>query len=195
MGDIIFLVDSVVSNFTIDSSKTPDYTYTRTDVNGTQWRWGYNHQSNIKLTKEPLIVDYAGSDKVVRASYSGTDTFWICLEVTNSTGCKDTVCKPVYVNQFILLANVFTPGNGDGKNDEFRVPIAGQSLFELRIYNRYGERVFESSDPGVKWNGKVNNDGAEVPSGTYFYQLTYQFKGKDKINKVNGSVNVIRKAP
>jgi gliding motility-associated-like protein len=195
MGDIIFLVDSVVSNFTIDSSKTPDYTYTRTDVNGTQWRWGYNHQSNIKLTKEPLIVDYAGSDKVVSASYSGTDTFWICLEVTNSTGCKDTVCKPVYVNQFILLANVFTPGNGDGKNDEFRVPIAGQSLFELRIYNRYGERVFESSDPGVKWNGKVNNDGAEVPSGTYFYQLTYQFKGKDKINKVNGSVNVIRKAP
>ena len=195
MGDIIFLVDSVISNFTIDSSKTPDYTYTRTDVNGTQWRWGYNHQSNIKLTKEPLIVDYAGSDKVVSASYSGTDTFWICLEVTNSTGCKDTVCKPVYVNQFILLANVFTPGNGDGKNDEFRVPIAGQSLFELRIYNRYGERVFESSDPGIKWNGKVNNDGAEVPSGTYFYQLTYQFKGKDKVNKVNGSVNVIRKAP
>jgi gliding motility-associated-like protein len=195
MGDIIFLVDSVVSDFTIDSSKTPDYTYTRTDINGTKWRWGYNHQNNIKLTKEPLIVDYAGSDKVVSASYSGTDTFWICLEVTNPTGCKDTICKPVYVNQFILLANVFTPGNGDNKNDYFNVPIAGQALFELRIYNRYGERVFETSDPGIKWDGTVNNKGAEVPSGTYFYQLTYQFKGKDKINKVNGSVNVIRKAP
>lgn len=195
MGDVIFLVDSVKSDFTIDSSKTPDYTYTRTDINGTKWRWGYNQQSNIKFTKEPLMVDYAGNDKVVSASYSGTDTFWICLEVTNATGCKDTICKPVYVNQFILLANVFTPGNDDGKNDYFNVPIAGQSLFELRIYNRYGERVFETSDPGIKWNGKVNNDGPEVPSGTYFYQLTYQFKGKDKVNKVNGSVNVIRKAP
>lgn len=195
MGDIIFLVDSVKSDFTIDSSKTPDYTYTRTDINGTQWRWGYNHQSNIKLTKEPLVVDYTGSDKVVSASYSGTDTFWICLEVTNATGCKDTICKPVYVNQFILLANVFTPGNGDNKNDYFNVPIAGQSLFELRIYNRYGERVFETSDPGTKWDGTVNNNGIEVPSGTYFYQLTYQFKGKAKVNKVNGSVNVIRKAP
>jgi len=195
MGDIIFLVDSVKSDFTIDSSKTPDYTYTRTDINGTKWRWGYNHQSNIKLTKEPLVVDYTGSDKVVSASYSGTDTFWICLEVTNATGCKDTICKPVYVNQFILLANVFTPGNGDNKNDYFNVPIAGQSLFELRIYNRYGERVFETSDPGTKWDGTVNNNGIEVPSGTYFYQLTYQFKGKAKVNKVNGSVNVIRKAP
>jgi gliding motility-associated-like protein len=195
MGDIIFLVDSVKSDFTIDSSKTPDYTYTRTDINGTQWRWGYNHQNNIKLTKEPLVVDYTGSDKVVSASYSGTDTFWICLEVTNATGCKDTICKPVYVNQFILLANVFTPGNGDNKNDYFNVPIAGQSLFELRIYNRYGERVFETSDPGTKWDGTVNNNGIEVPSGTYFYQLTYQFKGKAKVNKVNGSVNVIRKAP
>jgi gliding motility-associated-like protein len=195
MGDIIFLVDSVKSDFTIDTSKSPDYTYTRTDINGTQWRWGYNHQSNIKLTKEPLVVDYAGSNKVVSASYSGTDTFWICLEVTNATGCKDTICKPVYVNQFILLANVFTPGNGDDKNDYFNVPIAGQSLFELRIYNRYGERVFETSDPGTKWDGTVNNNGIEVPSGTYFYQLTYQFKGKDKVNKVNGSVNVIRKAP
>jgi gliding motility-associated-like protein len=195
LADQFFLVDSVVSDFIIDATKTPDYTFTRQDVNGTQFRWGFNHQTNIKLTGEKLVVDNSSSDKVVSASYSGTDTFWVCLEVTNSTGCKDTICKPVYVNQFIYLANVFTPGNADGKNDVFRVPIAGQAMFELRIFNRYGERVFTSKDPQIQWNGRVNNDGPEVPSGTYFYQLTYQFKGKDQVNKVNGSVNVIRKEP
>ncbi len=195
VADMFFLVDSVVSDFTIDSSKTPDYTYTRTDINGTKWRWGFKHQNNIKLTKEPLNVDFEGNDKIVKTSYSGTDTFWVCLEVTNPTGCKDTICKPVYVNQFIYLANVFTPGDENGKNDVFRVPIAGQSMFDLKIYNRFGERVFKTTDPGISWNGRVNNHGPEVPSGTYFYQLTYQFKGKPKVNKVNGSVNLIRNAP
>ena len=93
---------------------------------------------------------------------------------------------------FVYLANVFTPGDNNGKNDTYRVPIQGQDLFEIRIFNRWGERVFYSEDPKVQWNGRVNNDGPEVPSGTYFYQVTYRFKGKDKINKVNGSVNLIR---
>lgn len=196
VADQIFLVDSVVADFDIDATKTPDYTFTRKDVNGTQFRWGFSHQEDITWRPGlPLIVDNSSNEKVVSASYSGTDTFYVCLEVTNATGCKDTICKPVYVNQFIYLANVFTPGNADNKNDVFRVPIAGHSLFEIRIFNRYGERVFTSKDPQVQWNGRVNNDGPEVPSGTYFYQLTYQFKGKEEVNKVNGSVNVIRKEP
>ena len=191
MPDLFFLVDSIKSDFTIDSSNTPDFKYTRTDVNGVTFRWGYYHQDNIKLTGSPLDVSFDKNDKVVSVSYTGTDTFWICLEATNATGCKDTICKSVTVNQFIALANVFTPG-ADGKNDVFRVPVAGYDVFELRIFNRFGERVFITEDPKKFWNGKVNNDGPEVPSGTYFYQLTYRFKGKTKVEKVDGTVNVIR---
>ena len=191
MPDLFFLVDSVVANFSIDSSTTPDFKFTREDINGVTFRWGYYHQSNIKLTGEPFVVDFDKSDKVVSVSYTGTDTFWICFEATNATGCKDTICKSVSVNQFITLANVFTPGD-DKKNDVFRVPIAGYDVFELRIFNRFGERVFITEDPKKFWNGQVNNDGPEVPSGTYFYQLTYRFKGKTKVEKVDGTVNVIR---
>jgi gliding motility-associated-like protein len=114
------------------------------------------------------------------------------LIAKNSTGCEDTICKPVTVDLFVYLANVFTPGNQDGKNDYFDVPLQGQDHFEIRIFNRWGERVFKSEDPKVKWNGQINNDGPDAPSGTYFYQMEYRFKGKEKINRVNGSVNLIR---
>jgi gliding motility-associated-like protein len=113
------------------------------------------------------------------------------LIAKSATGCADTICKKVVVDLFIYLANVFTPGNGDGKNDEYYVPIQGQDLFQLKIFNRWGERVFESDNPKVRWNGKVNNTGAEVPEGTYFYQLTYRFRNRDQ-KYVTGSVNLIR---
>lgn len=193
MADLFFTVDSVIADFTIDSSGKPDFSFTRTDINGTQWRWGFGHQNDITQTLPNVFIENLKSgDKTVQWSYDSSNVYYVCLEVTNATGCKDTICKPVVVDLFVYLANVFTPGDNNGKNDTYRVPIQGQDLFEIRIFNRWGERVFYSEDPKVQWNGRVNNDGPEVPSGTYFYQVTYRFKGKDKINKVNGSVNLIR---
>jgi gliding motility-associated-like protein len=193
MADMFFTVDSVIADFSIDSSGKPDFSFTRTDINGTQWRWGFGHQNDITQTLPNVFIENLKSgDKTVQWSYDSSNVYYVCLEVTNATGCKDTICKPVVVDLFVYLANVFTPGDNNGKNDTYRVPIQGQDLFEIRIFNRWGERVFYSEDPKVQWNGRVNNDGPEVPSGTYFYQVTYRFKGKDKINKVNGSVNLIR---
>jgi gliding motility-associated-like protein len=196
MADMFFTVDSVIADFDIDSSGKPDFVFTRKDVNGVEWRWGFGHQNDIvNSMPRDFIENLKSTDKDVRWSYDSSGRYWACLIVKNATGCEDTICKEVVVDLFVYLANVFTPnisGSGDGKNDKFRVPIQGQDLFEIRIFNRWGERVFFSEDSKVQWNGKVNNDGADCPSGTYFYQLEYRFKGKDKINHVNGSVNLIR---
>jgi gliding motility-associated-like protein len=187
-----FLVDSVIANFDIDSSGKPDFVFTRTDVNGTEWRWGFGHQNDIKNTlPKDFIENLKSDDKSVKWSYDSSGTYWVCLIVKNATGCVDTICKPVTVDLFIYLANVFTPGKNDGKNDTYRVPIQGHDLFELKIFNRWGERVFQTENAKVGWNGQVNNDGPEVPEGTYFYQLTYRFKGKQQ-KYVSGSVNLIR---
>jgi gliding motility-associated-like protein len=196
MADMFFTVDSVIADFDIDSSGKPDFVFTRKDVNGVEWRWGFGHQNDIVNSLPNLFIENIKSnDKSVKWSYDSSGRYWACLIVKNATGCEDTICKEVVVDLFVYLANVFTPnisGSGDGKNDKFRVPIQGHDLFEIRIFNRWGERVFFSEDSKVQWNGKVNNDGADCPSGTYFYQLEYRFKGKDKINHVNGSVNLIR---
>jgi gliding motility-associated-like protein len=68
----------------------------------------------------------------------------------------------------LILVNVFSP-NGDGKNDLW---VAKQTFqyeeFSMVIYNRWGQKVFESNDPFFEWDG-TNLNGNEVPDGTYFY--------------------------
>ena len=73
------------------------------------------------------------------------------------------------------LPNVFTP-NGDGKNDVFE-PLRCPAFVEqvvFVVYNRWGAKVYEGSGPTLAWDGK-SSDGAELPSGLYYYQATVRF--------------------
>ncbi len=190
---LTFLVDSIKADFSIDSSNKPDFCFTRTDINGVTFRWGFGHRNDITVGPlKDFIQNSTSSDKKVCTSYDSSGVYWVCMIAKNATGCEDTICKPVVVDLFLYLANVFTPETVDGKNDTYRVPIQGQDVFEIKIFNRWGERMFMSEDPKIQWNGKVNNTGADCPSGTYFYQLRYRFKGKDKVNIISGSINLIR---
>ncbi len=67
------------------------------------------------------------------------------------------------------LPNAFSP-NGDGFNDRFR-PLPGWRFIErveMKIFNIWGNLIFETSDPAIEWDGR-NMAGNEVPEGTYFY--------------------------
>jgi gliding motility-associated-like protein len=101
----------------------------------------------------------------------------------------------------LKIPNVFTPnGKFDGKDDEglvgnevFNILIEGEDKYDLVIYDRWGVKVFESSDKTNDWNGKVKNTGAECPDGTYYYILKYRYKGIDKDEPIlNGIVKIIR---
>ncbi|MFZ5554524.1 MAG: gliding motility-associated C-terminal domain-containing protein [Bacteroidota bacterium] len=67
------------------------------------------------------------------------------------------------------LPNVFSP-NGDGFNDLF-IPFPYRYIesIELRIYNRWGQVIFESTDPDILWNGKSMENNQDVPEGVYYY--------------------------
>lgn len=116
----------------------------------------------------------------------------ICLRTTDPAYCIDKSCTTVYVKTMLKMANVFTPGKNDGYNDVFKLPFLGYKNYELKIYNRWGERVFYSQDPRVYCNGKVNNTGMELPSVTYFYQLSFTEDCKEKPTFITGSVNLLR---
>ena len=78
------------------------------------------------------------------------------------------------------LPNVFTP-NGDGKNDVFE-PLRCPAFVErvdFVVYNRWGAKVYESSGPVLAWDGRTN-EGAELPSGLYYYQATVRFGMLDR---------------
>ncbi len=79
-----------------------------------------------------------------------------------------------------MLPNVFTP-NGDGKNDVFqpmRCPRFVENIAYV-IYNRWGTKVFEGNGPTLAWDGRTS-DGAELPSGLYYYQINVRFSTLDR---------------
>lgn len=94
-------------------------------------------------------------------------------EAVNSYGCKsrDEVCVEVTTNYNIYIPNVFTP-NGDGNNDVFLVHGTGLSKFELSIFDRWGEKLFTSSDQLQGWDGTYKGELCKQDAYTYVVVYT-----------------------
>lgn len=111
-------------------------------------------------------------------SFTEKDLFSIagCYIVTaidsvgNESIFGDSVCVdncPIYT-----LPNVFTPG-GDGFNDLFGpFPYRFVKSIDIQIFNRWGQEIFTTTDPDIKWDGTNQNNGNELSDGTYFYVCT-----------------------
>lgn len=85
------------------------------------------------------------------------------------------------------IPNVFTPNN-DGENDLFYITSYGLKDYDLLILNRWGNVVFESSDPKNGWDGTIN--GKECTEGVYFYKLTARQNNNDI--KKHGFLTLVR---
>lgn len=153
------------------------------DIPGYEWTLLLPDSTEKMLSKSTDLLYHFGND---------TGNMMICLGVNGGKSCGGKVCKVVLVQGDLFFANVFTPGIQDGINDTYRIPLFGYSEFEIRIFNRWGERVYYSKNPREEWNGRVNNVGYELPAGTYFYQVWYRPECKDEEIVVNGSIQLIR---
>jgi len=93
----------------------------------------------------------------------------------------------LYLPMKIYLPTAFTP-NGDGLNDTFGAVGEGIEAYQLRIYNRWGEIIFQAKSIKEKWSGLQN--GKPVPQGEYSYELLAYGKEFGEIH-TSGSVMVI----
>lgn len=92
----------------------------------------------------------------------------------------------------IFFPNAFTP-NGDGVNDSYRIQGACEfEVFHLRIFNRWGQLVFESEDRAQDWDGQ--KQGQRLPEGTYTYYLYYEWSEVDRIfsREKRGTITLLR---
>jgi len=97
------------------------------------------------------------------------DTTIYILTVTNQYGCTDTDTVVVRVDGncgSIYVPNAFSP-NGDLKNDVFGVMNRCLETLDLKVYNQWGNLVYETTDPNGRWDG--NFDGSMSESGIYSY--------------------------
>lgn len=127
-----------------------------TDENFNRYNW-----SNGDTTSS-ITVSTPGSYFVSASGncFKGADT----IEVKAGNNC----------NLCLFVPNAFSPNN-DGLNDVMMVnAICPVGFFQLNIYNRYGEKVFGSTNPTAGWNGEYKGKPSDV--GTYFYHIKYQSK-------------------
>ena len=148
-----------------------------------QWDWSFGNGAN-SILKSPPAQSY--SAPLTDQEYN------IRLVVTNNHGCKDTAFKKVKLvsSCYIDIPSAFTP-NGDNLND-YLYPLnaykAGNLIF--RVYNLYGQKVFETKDRLGKWDGTIN--GKMQGSGTYVWTLQYIHTGTGSMFHLKGTTTLIR---
>lgn len=120
--------------------------------------------------------------------------YMVTLVVANGNGCIDSTSQLVVVQNVVLayVPNTFTP-DGDLYNETFTPMFtAGFDIYRynMKIFNRWGEIVFESQNAAVGWDGTYG--GVICQQGTYVWQISYKEIGVDKMNIINGHVNLLR---
>ncbi len=111
------------------------------------------------------------SSDTVQYKYQDAGSYQVWYKIIDINGCSDSISKSVNVSNIFRVPNVFTP-NGDNKNDQFVVTSNGIDLFEIYIYSRWGNLVFErKGHQQIVWDGRMPN-GTLVKTGTYYYIIS-----------------------
>jgi gliding motility-associated-like protein len=118
-----------------------------------------------------------------------TSTTTYKLAVIAPNGCTTTAASDIKVIAKLYMPNSFTP-NGDGKNDLFRIPpVSSINLSELSIYNRWGTKIFSTSDINKGWDG--NYKGAPAETDVYIFSIkATDYQGRNI--HLKGTVLLIR---
>jgi len=150
-----------------------------------------NYQS-LQVRPSTGFSKYLWSDGSTTSSIevSKAGIYW--LQVTDNNNCTGKDTMVVFSKECLVglyVPNAFTP-NQDSRNDLFRARLFGVvKHFEFRVYNRWGQIVFMSNDPGKGWDGKVS--GIDQDPAVFVWICTYQLQGEqEKIAK--GTVTLIR---
>jgi gliding motility-associated-like protein len=111
--------------------------------------------------------------------------------VTNEFGCVASVSGTVFIEGYLFYApNTFTPDN-DGVNDFWLPSSTGLTAYEIKIFDRWGEVVFESDNAEEPWTGSVKGGNYFAQNGVYNYVVKFDDSLKYPHEFV-GHINVVR---
>lgn len=145
-----------------------------------KWQWLFGDGASTVKT----------SPDTVEHQYNETNTFNACLIVFNRENCTDTICHDVaaLINPLLDVPNAFTPGRF-GQNGIVKVVGFGIVRMNFRIYNRWGQMVFQSNSQEIGWDGTYK--GVFQPMDVYAYTLEAEFFDGKKVSK-KGDITLIR---
>ncbi len=159
--------------------------------------------TNTSSGNEPMGFTWyygdGGSESTIERTtqhiYSVNDTGWykVKLVVVSREGCEDIVIHDVYVGPdvTVFIPNVFSPDlNGPEKNETFRVVAGGITTFDIKIYDRWGENVYQNSNYATHgWDGSFL--GKPCQQDVYIYKVLVTGYDGRKI-EFDGTITLIR---
>lgn len=151
--------------------------FTNVSINAASYFWGFGDGTN-SVEVNPSHF------------YKRTGTYTVCLTAKSTDNCADTVCKEVSAD-IIAAADVptaFSP-NGDGSNEILYVRGAAMETVDFRVYNRWGELVFQTTNEAIGWDGTYKGKPAEVDA--YAFVLNVTFVNGTSLRKT-GNVTLLR---
>lgn len=186
-SDYICVFPNPVASFIASPSYLDNHELTAKFINfstnATSYLWDFGHND--------------ATSTVTNGHYTYPDVpgqYQIWLTAMNEFGCIDSTSRFVEVNiaPLYYIPNTFTP-DGDSFNGTF-LPVFSSGFdpysFNMCIFNRWGEIVFESNNALVGWDGTYG--GKLMQDGVYIYRISFKDLHLDKRYEVTGHVNLIR---
>ncbi|MGQ0828126.1 MAG: choice-of-anchor L domain-containing protein [Bacteroidota bacterium] len=173
-------VNSILADFNYDitTDQTVQFTDMSTGAVSYFWNFGDGSVDSTSILKNPSHY------------YGNPGSYTVMLTNTNAEGCSDTTYKTLTIlpEFHFYFPNAFTP-NGDDHNSFFRGYGVGIRSYRMRIFDRWGEVIFDTSDINKGWDGTYG--GKILPSAVYVCVFDVQRMDYKKIRRIE-SVTLVR---
>jgi gliding motility-associated-like protein len=141
------------------------------------WNFGDGSNDSVSILENPSH------------DYLNDGTYTVTLITINPQGCADTVVHTIVVlpDFYFYFPNAFTP-NSNGLNDTYKGFGVGIKKYHMQIFDRWGERIFETTDINVGWDGTYK--GAKAPSAVYV--VVFDLEGYHwEVKRYIGSITLV----
>lgn len=179
LDSTIYFYHTPIADFTVDSDVLEAYM----DLPFESTSYVDGEGEEIKISTFDLGDGTFVTGESFTHSYQKVDIYPVTHKVITNKGCQAEITKKINLNTYLDIATVFTP-NKDGKNDDFGLIYKEiKELIEYKIYNRWGELVFDGgNNADARWDGTFRGKDQEV--GVYIlyikakgaYNQEYNFK-------------------
>jgi len=170
---------SFTSEYLLSRGLETDWSFTSTGTGADNLNW-YFEDGQFATGTGPIFK-----------TFSSTGDFNVKLIASTNAGCADSITTSIFLKPELLMwiPNTFTP-NEDGLNDNFGPSATfGLERYQLQIFDRWGAKIFETTDPENRWTGH-DSEGVLVPEGVYGYHLLFRYVD-NKLYVYKGTITVL----
>lgn len=168
------------------SSNNSNITFYNNSSNSNNFIWNFGEGFPSDTTTSLSDTTY---------NYSGEEGYYTVKLIAQNDNCSDSTESTIRIFEELIyyIPNSFTPNKSDANNDLF-TPIFTSgyepSSYNFKIFDRWGNIVFETSNSIVGWNGEYK--GKQSPPGGYTWRINFTETKTDKNHTITGNVNLLR---